>query len=216
MRRQHKVLLTLVIGIVAAVGVSATALTQGTPTNCAASFHVLHNDRIGTLQLPEGAYQLRVNGISCVRGSHLFTEFLSDWDGNLPAPWAYTANAVGDGTFARTDTGLGFQAVRTGPATPGTPGHKTDGGGSHGELDCPSVFTVEHNDRIGPLRIPRGDYVISRLGVRITCAKSSRLLARFLQHPDGRLSGGWAVLPAQAEFVKYTTRYGFRIEPAED
>jgi hypothetical protein len=214
MRRYRTALLVVAIAGVAVAATSTTALTQGTQTTCSASFHVLHDDRIGSLQLPAGAYQLTTVDVTCLRASHLFTEFLQDYDGVLPRPWRFAANAVGDGTFDRGTSGVSFRAVRTGDWTPGTPSHPSDGGGSHGDLVCPAVFEVEHNDRIGSLRLPRGDYTISRLGARLSCARAALLLARFLDHPDGRLTGGWILLPAQAEFVKGSIRYGFRVEPA--
>jgi hypothetical protein len=44
-----------------------------------------------------------------------------------------------------------------------TGGSASNGGGSHGDLACPEFFEVEHNDRIGVVRFPAGDY-------RITCS----------------------------------------------
>jgi hypothetical protein len=217
MKRQRRILFTFAITAVALAASSSTALTQSTQSgNCTATFHVLHNDRIGSLQLPAGSYRISTVAVSCLRASHLFTEFLNDWDGELPRPWRYSVNGVGDGTFNRGTGGASFRVIRTGNWVPGSPGHPTDGGGNHGSLVCPGVFEVQHNDRIGALRIPRGDYTLTRLGVRIPCGTVSRLFARFLEQPSGRLPGGWVVLPAQAEFVKGSTRYGFQIEEFAD
>ena len=154
--------------------------------------------------------------LSCGRASHLFTEFLADYDGVLPRPWRSRANGVGDGTFVHGTSARSFEVMRTGDAVPGRPGHRTDGGGTHGDLACPGRFQVQHNNRIGALRIPRGEYTLVRLGARISCARVVRLFARFLEHPDGRLPGGWVVLPAQAEFVRHATTYGFRLEAFAD
>jgi hypothetical protein len=217
MTRHRRILLTLATTTAALAGSSATALTQSTQSgNCTATFHVQHNDRIGNLRLPAGSYRISTVAVSCLRASHLFIEFLNDWNGVLPRPWRYRVNAVGDGTFNRGTGGASFRVVRQGNFVPGSPGHATDGGGNHGSLACPGTFEVQNNDRIGALRIPRGDYILTRLGVRIPCGTLTRLFARFLEHPDGRLPGGWVVLPAHAEFVKGSTRYGFQIEGFAD
>jgi hypothetical protein len=212
MKRGRKILLSLAIAAAAVAGTSTTALTQGTATACSASFHVLHDDRIGSLQLPAGAYQISTVGITCLRASHLLAAFLNDWNGVLPNQWRFSVNAVGDGTFTRGTGGVSFRALRTGDAVPNTPGHPSDGGGSHGDLVCPGTFAVQHDDRIGRLQIPRGEYTLTRLGPQIGCARVAQLMARFLERPGGRLGGGWVLLPAQAEFVRFSTRYGFRID----
>jgi hypothetical protein len=210
--KRRRTILAVALAAAALAAVSASAVVQA-PTQCGAAFHVLHDDRIGSLQLPEGAYQLATTDVSCLRASHLFTEFLQDYNGRLPQPWRYTVQGTGQGTFIRGTSSARFTVVRTGDVTPNTPGHSTDGGGTHGALACPAAFEVEHNDRIGPLRLPRGDYRITRLGPRLSCARASNLFARFLDRPGGRLPGGWVLLPDLAEFVKGSTTYGFMVEP---
>ena len=76
------------------------------------------------------------------------------------------------------------------------------------------TFQVVHNDRVGRLNLPAGRYTITTLGGRLSCRASSRLFSKFLQDPDGRLGGGWVVLPASGEFVRGTSHYGFRVKPA--
>jgi hypothetical protein len=211
MTRHRLVICGLAIGMAALGAVSAPAQTQG-PTQCTASFEVLHNDRIGSLRLPQGAYQLRTFDLTCLRASHLFAEFLQDYNGDLPEPWRYTVQGVGQGTFIFGDAERRFVALRIGDNGSGTSGHASDGGGSHGDLVCPATFRVEHNDRIGRLRLRAGQYRVTRLGARLSCARASTLLARFLDRPSGRLPGGWIVLPQLAEFVKGSTYYGFRVK----
>jgi hypothetical protein len=53
-----KYLLVLALTVGALASTSATALAQA-PAQCTTSFHVLHDDRIGSMQLPAGAYQAR-------------------------------------------------------------------------------------------------------------------------------------------------------------
>jgi hypothetical protein len=211
MRRHRMAFFVLALCAAALVSVNAPAVTQG-PTQCTATFDVLHNDRIGSLRLPEGSYQLRTFDLGCARASHLFAEFLQDYNGDLPNPWHYTVQGTGRGTFIFGDAERRFVALRVGDTTPGTPGHASEGGGSHGELACTSTFRVQHDDRIGPLRLRAGQYRITRLGARLSCGAAAKLLARFLDRPSGRLGGGWIVLPQLAEFVKGSSYYGFQVK----
>jgi hypothetical protein len=212
--RPRSAVLALLVAAVAALAASGSAHGQA-PAQCAATFHVLHDDTIGELELPDGQYRLTVDGLSCARASHLFTQFLRDFNGVLPRPWRYSVEGVGRGTFTGLDR---FSVARTGDtgSASATPGSATDGGGSHGDLQCPGTFDVEHNDRVGRLRIPAGDYAITLLGANLTCATAERFFARFLQRPRGRLPRGWVVLPQSAEFMKFSSNHGFRIKPAVD
>jgi hypothetical protein len=212
--RPRSVLLAVALAANVALGAGAAAHAQA-PVQCAATFHVLHDDAIGDLQLPAGQYRLAVEELSCARASHLFTQFLRDFNGVLPRPWSYEAEAVGSGAFSGRGA---FTVTRTAdPGSPNaTPGSATDGGGSHGDLACPGTFDVVHDDRIGRLRLPQGDYTVTLLGGNLTCATADRLFARFLRRPSGRLPGRWVVLPQSAEFVKFSSHHGFFIKPALD
>ncbi|MFN8160905.1 MAG: hypothetical protein U0R52_07675 [Solirubrobacterales bacterium] len=81
---------------------------------CPGTFQVLHNDHIGKLQLPKGRYWiilLQRNGLSCSRASQLFTKFLADPSGKLPAPWrVYPPTAK----FRRGPGGNGFRVKPAG------------------------------------------------------------------------------------------------------
>jgi hypothetical protein len=211
--RPRPAVLGLVVLVAAMLGSGAPAQAQS-PTPCPATFHVLHDDVIGDLQLPAGQYQLAVDGVhvTCAQASHLFTQFLQDFDGVLPRAWSYDAVAVGEGVFTGRGT---FAVVRTGDAGgSGTTGTATTGGGSHGDLVCPGTFEVVHNDRVGRLRIPAGDYMITLLGGNLTCPTAERFFAAFLKRPRGNLPRRWVVLPRSAEFMRYSSHHGFRIKPA--
>jgi hypothetical protein len=211
--RPRSVVLALAVLAAATFGTGAPAQAQA-PTPCTATFQVLHDDVIGDLQLPAGQYQLAVDGIhvTCAQASHLFTQFLQDFNGVLPRPWSYDAVAVGEGVFTGRGT---FAVVRTGAAGGSTAtGTATAGGGSHGDLACPGTFEVVHNDRIGRLRIPAGDYTITLLGGNLTCATAERFFAAFLTLPRGSLPRRWVVLPQSAEFMRFSSHHGFRIKPA--
>lgn len=67
---------------------------------------------------------------------------------------------------------------------------------------CPS-FHVLHNDKIGGLSIPAGQYSVAPKGV--TCKNSAILIARFLNDWDGLLPTPWRVSNIGIKFVKEGT-----------
>lgn len=78
---------------------------------------------------------------------------------------------------------------------------------------CGATFRVLHNDRIGDLKLPAGPYTITLINPdRITCAKASKLFARFLQDFDGNLPGRWTLNVKKARFKKGNR--GFQVAPA--
>jgi hypothetical protein len=80
---------------------------------------------------------------------------------------------------------------------------------------CRDKFQVLHNDRIGRLKLPAGEYWITRLSkFSPNCAKDAKLFARFLQAPGGDLPDRWRVRVQSASFVKRGTERGFRVKPA--
>jgi hypothetical protein len=191
----------------------ATTASAQTGSICPATFHVLHDDRIGNLELQAGNYQVTVRGgLSCAASSQWFARFLQDWDGVLPRPWRLNVNAQ---SFSRGNSGVGFSVVRV--ANPNGGG----GGGRHpgyGAL-CPGTFRVLHNDRIGALRLPRGQYTITRLSAvgGPSCARASRLFTNFLDNDySGILPGRWALDPQTGTFRRGAGSFGFRVKPAGD
>ena len=210
MKRLRISLVVLAATGLTALGVSAPAQAQ--TGQCTASFHVVHDDHIGRLQVPAGIYTLNAKGLSCAKASRLWTQFLSDFNGVLPSPWRFSVQGVGRGTFTKGAT-VSFTAVRTGDATsPAQPGPISQGGGSHGDLLCPGTFEVENDDRVGQLSIPAGNYQITLLGGNLTCATAERYFGIFLDRPTGNLPRKWTVLPMLAEFFKQSSHHGFRIK----
>lgn len=199
--------LRFVVGV--ACGVSAalgSVPAAQAATACPASFAVQHDDRIGNLDLPKGSYQVRVTGaLTCSRATSLFATFLQDYDGVLQGGWRYRARGVGQGSFTHRRPSASFSVTR-----------RRGGGGGPPvvRLTCPSAFRVLNDDVIGELPVPAGRYRLTRLSaVSPTCEQASTLFASFLEHPDGRLPGGWAVLAEEGAFVKGSLNNGFRIEP---
>lgn len=70
-------------------------------------------------------------------------------------------------------------------------------------VQCNGTFRVLHNDHIGRLSLPKGNYRITILNSgRPTCAQASALFTRFLEDWDGKLPGGWRVGVADKVFVR--------------
>ena len=182
-----------------------------TGTACPGFFDVLHNDRIGRLSVPAGKYRitlLSVGRLSCERATSLFKRFLEDFDGNLPGRWRLHRRTA---TFSRNPH-FGFRIKEASGEDP-TP----NSGGTHptrGGSRCPGTFRVLHDDHIGALKLPAGNYKITLLQSKgLTCNRASKLFAKFLQRFDGNLPGRWQVDPGTAEFRKGNRGKGFRVKP---
>ena len=79
---------------------------------------------------------------------------------------------------------------------------------------CGASFSVLHNDRIGALKLPAGQYDITLIQPdRITCARASHLFSRFLQDFNGVLPDGWRLNVAKARFTK-GGGFGFQVAPS--
>ena len=189
----------LILGLVYANSGHAATVT------CPGTFQVEHNDKVGVLSLPQGPYTVTATNLSCAASSQLFTQFLNDWDGRLPGGWRPTAQGVGHGTFVGP-RGQAFVVQQTG----------SSGGGGNG-LVCPVRFSLNQNDRIGPMVMKKGLYIIDRLGpLAPSCASDATLLKQFLMDFDGILPNGWILLPNDGSFVRGSLSYGFRVEPDPD
>jgi hypothetical protein len=162
---------------------------------CPGAFQVLHNDRIGSFQVPAGYYTLTLlsaGPLTCAQATSRFAAFLLDYDGRLPVPWLLDPQTA---TFMRGGALVGFriQPAVTPPPNPPAP--------PIGGLRCPATFRVLHNDRIGSLRIRRGRYWVTRTAAgNPTCAASTRLLASFLQR--GRLPKPWRLKASTGTFLR--------------
>jgi hypothetical protein len=199
------------------VAVAATALLAGTGTAqaakkvCPDTFRVLHDDHIGRLALKAGHYTITLrdgDSLTCGKASSLFTKFLEDFDGNLPGRWHL--HPARKQQFVRDGTDVGF-GVKRGDHSGHGGGHHPSGQGNR----CPGTFRVQHNDHIGKLKLPQGDYRITRLTKnKPTCAKAATLFARFLQRPDGNLPDHWRLSAENATFTRRHTNDGFRVKPA--
>jgi hypothetical protein len=194
------------LGVIAALVFALPSSASAAEADCPGTFQVVHNDRIGSMQLPAGPYVITVldtETMGCTEAAHLLSQFLEDWDGRLPRPWVAS---VSTRTFtAGRGSTVGFRVrPSSGPTPPQPPSSRV----------CPSWFQVLHNDSIGDFSIPRGRYRITLLGYRgVTCSQASTLLARFLQDWDGVLPPPWLLDPSTGSFMKGSRHVGFRIKP---
>jgi hypothetical protein len=188
------------------------APAQAAPLTCPSTFQVLHNDRIGSLQLPAGNYTITVLNdatLSCAAASDLFRQFLEDYDGRLQRPWVLNAST---GTFTRGQgSSTGFRVTRTNTPSGGGGGGRQPVSGT----TCPGFFRVLHNDHIGSLPVPAGQYRITLLAVgRLSCSSASRAFANFLQDFDGVLPRPWLLDVRTGTFLRGSTHVGFRVKQA--
>jgi hypothetical protein len=201
-----KLLAALLVSVAAIA--AAPAAASAAPAACPSTFSVLHDDRIGTLSVPAGAYQLTVSDpalLPCAHAADFFRQFLEDFDGRLPSPWQIDAATS---TFTGA-AGISFSIARA--TTP------SGGGGQHPAtgLLCPGAFQVLHNDRIGNMRVPAGAYTVTLLSVgALSCDQAMKRFAGFLRDYDGRLPGFWLLDWRTGTFIRGTWSVGFRIEPA--
>ena len=210
MRRRTSILLggALTALAVAAPQAAADRTATKAATQCPAPFTVLHNDRIGPAVLPQGSYMITVRapGLACATASRLFTQFLSDYDGNLPQGWTVVAQGRGRASFNQNGQ-PGFSVARSGGGnTPSTYG-----------TVCPGSFQVLNNDTIGSLSFPKGSYrIVLPRGVIVSCGQAFKLFRQFLNRPAGNLPKNWRLKPTIALFFKpgNSKRKKFRVDPA--
>lgn len=194
-----------ILSLIAAVATAALFAIFSTGGASAATacpaFTVLHNDKIGTMEVPAGQYTLVPKGITCAQASSLFTRFLSDWDGNLPGGWATKVSGSTKG-FERTGTSQSF-TLKPGAVKP-------SGGSTIKNGKCPGTFAVLHNDRIGDLKLRKGNYQITTTG--LLCWFDVQKLALFLnQDESGRLPRPWTV-DAEMMKISRTTNHYFTLK----
>jgi hypothetical protein len=196
--RRHGIPALLAAVLAASIVLCAAGGAQAA-TACPGTFTVLHNDRVGTMAVPAGAYAVRTTRVSCASASQLIDRFLDDFDGVLPGGWSPAASGVG---FVNASTGASIAMRAPSPPTPPSGGKG---------VRCPGTFQVQHDDRIGALQLPAGPYVIRVR--RLTCAVASQQFATFLFRDfAGKLPRGWSLNVAAARFSH--GRASFTVTPA--
>lgn len=194
--RRHRIILPIVL-VLAALAAAAAGGGAQAATRCPASFTVLHDDAVGRLAIPAGAYMIHTTRLSCGNASALLDRFLDDFDGVLPGGWVTARTGRG---FVNRSTGASFTL------TPAGPGPAPSGGGGH----CPGTFTVEHRDRIGALALRAGRWAIDVHG--LSCATAAGRFAFFLFHDfAGRLPAGWSLNVAAQRFSHGSASFKVRL-----
>ena len=203
-----KTLALLLAGLIAFAAFGATRANAS--TTCPGTFRVLHNDHIGKASLPKGQYTIKLitsnPAFTCKYASNKFTQFLQDYDGRLGGGWTVKALAVGHAEFLQGGVRK-FEVQKGSSPTPGP---------SPAGRSCPGSFKVLHNDRIGPLRFPKGNYklVLTPKSI-VSCDGAARYFKRFLAIPSGRLPDGWKVRTDTAVFYNQINpaKIQFRVDP---
>lgn len=76
---------------------------------------------------------------------------------------------------------------------------------------CPGTFTVLHDDHIGKVAFPAGQYRIARN--QLSCAAASQLFSRFLSDYDGVLPKPWQLIGNIRRFQAVGTASEFQVTP---
>lgn len=178
---------------------AAPSASAGAGMKCPGTFKVQHDDRIGDLRLPEGKYVIKVKRMSCADASDYFSKFLDRPDGNLPKGWSLNVERA---KFRNKRMDVAFTV------TPASGGGGGGGGATTGK--CPGTFMVQHDDKIGKLKLPKGNYLIRVK--RLSCSRASDLFAKFLDRPDGDLPNGWSIDLDKQQFVNEKRGISFRVK----
>ena len=152
---------------------------------------------VGKLSLPAGPYTITVRGgLSCASASDLFRQFLEDWDGRLPRPWALNVRRPRSRAGANGDTG--FSVKRT--SVPQWRRRWRQAPGQRREPVRPSSGCCTTTASAAQGRA--GNYRITTLAVgRISCAAPPPV-RRVLQDFDGRLPRPWFLDPQTGTFLR--------------
>jgi hypothetical protein len=167
------------------------------PGSCPGTFAVEHNDRIGSLSLPAGAYVIRTSNMSCSAASQQFATFLfRDSSGRLPSGWTLNPGA---GRFSHG--AASFTVTRSGG---------NSGGGLHPSqsITCPGTVTLAAGTTLGSLVLPAGQYYVNVFS-SYSCASATASFKRFAA--AGALPAQWTLEPQTATFL--LGKQGFQIEP---
>lgn len=84
-------------------------------------------------------------------------------------------------------------------------------GGHASAATCPGTFTVLHNDHIGTVAFPAGQYRVATN--QLSCATASQLFSRFLEDYDGVLPTPWQLIGNIRRFQKVGTASEFQVTP---
>jgi hypothetical protein len=75
---------------------------------------------------------------------------------------------------------------------------------------CPATFDVLHNDHVGSMSLPAGQYTVSV--TQVSCAGASKLFAQFLSDYDGILPFPWVANAADRSFTRGSGPTSFSVK----
>jgi hypothetical protein len=154
---------------------------------CPGNFTVLHNDKIGTLKLKAGQYQISTKGLYCWFDVQKLAYFLDyNESGKLPSPWTVVPAL---NKIQRSPNHY-FRLKYLG----------NSGGGNHpsGMIRCSKKLSVTTPGVLAGMQFPRGSYYIN-VGPGTTCAGAGTLFDSWLA--AGAVSNSWKVDSQTATFT---------------
>jgi hypothetical protein len=170
-------------------------------------FRVMHNDTISGVKFPAGPYDMVTSQLSCSQSTKYFQQWLAS--GRVAKGWKVKLLSGERRRFTKLGTKVDFQAT---PASEPTPTPSPSG------HTCPGTFRVLNNDRIGGMKLPRGNYQIRLLNTDVAltglnCQIASNDFAYFLNNDwSGRLPSPWYTNNSTRTFYRGTNAVGFSVK----
>ena len=204
--RKPLVLLALLVTAVAFASPASASAPPAKVAGTCPQFRVLHNDSISGVSFPAGPYDVVTSLMTCKQSTTYFQQFLAA--GRVPSGWTVKLLSQGRRRFTKVGTKVDFQATPASPATETAPLL-----GATNTYVCPGTFRVLHNDRIGAMALPAGEYRIELLSsAAMTCKTASNDFAYFLNNDwSGRLPSPWYTNNATKTFYRGSNDVGFRV-----
>ena len=166
---------------------------------------MIHNDRINSVSFPAGSYKIVNSGMSCAQTTKYMQQFLDK--GLVAKGWTVKLLSGQRRRFTKLKTNptVDFQATPVAEPTP-----------SPSSLNCAGKFRVLHNDHIGAMKLPAGEYQItlnSHDTPGLNCSSASHDFTYFLNNDwAGNLPRPWKMNTSQKSFyMNNDTRDGFHV-----
>jgi len=199
-------LLTLSFSVVAIAALPAAAqASTASASGACGQFRVMHNDKISGVSFPAGPYNMVNSGMSCAQTTKYMQEFLDK--GSVAKGWTVKLLSGQRRRFTKLKTNptVDFQATPVAEPTP-----------SPSSLNCAGKFRVLHNDHIGAMKLPAGEYQItlnSHDTPGLNCSSASHDFTYFLNNDwAGNLPRPWKMNTSQKSFyMNNDTRDGFHV-----
>lgn len=165
---------------------------------CPGTFTVLHNDRVGSMALKAGQYQITTTGLYCWFDASKLAYFLDYTEGSkLPKPW--TVDAAMMKIERSPDHYFTLKYV----------GRTSGGGHSHaGMIRCSSKVDITTASVLAGISFTAGSHVLN-VAPGTTCAGATKMFEGWLA--AGAVNNSWKVDSATATFTLNSK--SFQVEP---